>query len=76
MGSDGILVILSLDVSFNIPLFIISNSVFGIVIMYFQKTLMYEMDWCCNSFSLLNPWGKMWIFWALPRGVSDGYRSW
>ena len=75
VGSDEILVILSLDVSFNIPLFIIPNSVFGIVIMYFSETLMYEMDLCCNSFSLLDPWGKMWNFRALPRGVSDGYRS-
>ena len=55
VGSDGILVILSLDVSFNIPLFIILNSVFGIVIMYFSETLMYEMDLCCNTFSLLDP---------------------
>ena len=43
---------------FNIPLFFILHSVFGIVIMYFLRTLMYEMDLCCNSFSLLDPWEK------------------
>ena len=38
VGSDGILAILSLDVIFfNIPLFIIPHSVFGIVIMYFLR---------------------------------------
>ena len=35
VGSDEILVILPLDVIFNIPLFIIPHSVFGIVIVYF-----------------------------------------
>ena len=37
VGSDGILVILSLDVIFNILLFIILHSVFGIVIIYFLR---------------------------------------
>ena len=29
------------------------------------------MKWIkyCNSFSLLDPWEKMWTFWALPWGV-------
>ena len=32
------------------------------------------MKWIkyCNSFSLLDHWGKMWTFRALPWGVSDG----
>ena len=34
------------------------------------------MKWIkyCNSFSLLDPWGKMWIFWGLPWGVPDENR--
>ena len=34
------------------------------------------MKWTkyCNSFSLLDPWGKMWTIWALPWGVPDGNR--
>ena len=32
------------------------------------------MKWTkyCNSFSLLDPWGKMWIIRALPWDVLDG----
>ena len=34
------------------------------------------MKWTkyCNLFSLLDPWGKMWMIRALPWGVPDGIR--
>ena len=57
MGSDGSS-FLSLDVYFKFRCLSFRTLTFGIVIMYFLETLMYEMDKYCNSFSLLDPWEK------------------
>ena len=57
MGSDGPS-FLALDVYFKFHCLSFRTLTFGIVIMYFYETLMYEMDKYCNSFSLLDPWKK------------------
>ena len=66
MGSNGSL-FLSLDVYFKFCCLSFRTLTFGIVIMYFQETLMYEMDKYCNSFSLLDPWEKCGSFGFSPR---------
>ena len=54
MGSDRSS-FLSLDAYFKFRCLSFRTLTFGIVIMKFLETLMYEMDKYYNSFSLLDP---------------------
>ena len=65
--------VLSIDVSFHSAIKF-RHFEFSTIIIYFKNSGCMKWTKYYNSFSLLDPWGKMWIIRALSWGVLDGIR--